>query len=62
MSTVQCPLCGLRYGHRSELDLHAREDHVHRTLVRPVAARPEPVPPPRESGADEHAPVMHLPW
>ena len=33
MRTVHCPLCGLRYTHPSELDVHAREDHA------PPAAR-----------------------
>ena len=33
MRTVHCPLCGLRYAHASELDLHVREDHA------PAAAR-----------------------
>lgn len=60
MSTVQCPLCGLRFGHRSEFELHAREDHVTRKVA---LHRPEhPLPPPREADEDEHAPVIHLPW
>lgn len=25
-----CPLCGLRFAHRSILELHLREDHVSR--------------------------------
>jgi hypothetical protein len=29
-----CPLCGLRYSHRSLLELHLREDH--RTRRRPA--------------------------
>ena len=28
MSTVHCPLCGLRFARGSELDLHVREDHA----------------------------------
>jgi len=34
--TYSCPLCGLRYRVRAELDLHARDDH-------PPAPRPEEV-------------------
>jgi hypothetical protein len=26
--TVHCPLCGLRYAHTSELDVHVREEHA----------------------------------
>jgi len=28
MSSLTCPLCGLRYPARSLLDLHIREDHA----------------------------------
>jgi hypothetical protein len=30
MSSLTCPLCGLRYPARSLLDLHIREDHAQR--------------------------------
>lgn len=59
MRTVHCPLCGLRYAHASELDVHVREEHA-------------PVPPPegrdtvqrhrraaRSGGSRE---VLRLPW
>ena len=42
MSSLTCPLCGLRYPARSLLDLHIREDHAQRD-VKPAA----PAPPPR---------------
>lgn len=60
MRTVNCPLCGLRYTHSSELDLHVREDH-----------RPEAEPegheaivkhrPPENQEADPSK-VLRLPW
>lgn len=34
---LTCPLCGLRYHARTELELHAREDHA---------------PPPQEEGRE----------
>ena len=54
MSSLTCPLCGLRYPARPLLDLHIREDHAQRD-AKPAApaaeaqARdlaPAPVPPP----------------
>ena len=59
MTTLHCPLCGLRFRYGSELDQHAREDHA-----------PPPhlhCPPPRpRSESDlpdqESDPVLHLPW
>ena len=38
MSTVHCPLCGLRFRYSSELDVHAREH---------CPAREVHLPPPR---------------
>ena len=40
MSSLTCPLCGLRYPARPLLDLHIREDHAQRD-DKPAA------PPPR---------------
>ena len=54
MSSLTCPLCGLRYPARSLLDLHIREDHAQRD-AKPAAPAAEaqdqaqaqdPVPPP----------------
>jgi hypothetical protein len=54
MSSLTCPLCGLRYPARSLLDLHIREDHAQRD-TRPAAPAaeaqaqdpaPAPAPPP----------------
>ncbi len=54
MSSLTCPLCGLRYPARSLLDLHIREDHAQRD-VKPAAPAAEaqdqaqaqdPAPPP----------------
>ena len=59
MSSLTCPLCGLRYPARSLLDLHIREDHAQRD-AKPAAPAAEaqdqaqaqdPAPPPRA----EHA-------
>jgi hypothetical protein len=47
MSTVHCPLCGLRFRYSSELEVHAREH---------CAAREVHLPPPRERRSwREHA-------
>lgn len=58
MSTLHCPLCGLRFRYGSELDGHVREDHA-----------PPPhlnCPPPRERAEREpvpdHEPPLRLPW
>ena len=60
MSSLTCPLCGLRYPARSLLDLHIREDHAQRD-VKPAAPAAEaqdqaqahdPAPPPPRT---EHA-------
>ena len=54
MSSLTCPLCGLRYPARSLLDLHIREDHAQRD-AKPAAPAaeaqaqdpaPAPAPPP----------------
>jgi hypothetical protein len=66
MSSLTCPLCGLRYPARPLLDLHIREDHAQRD-AKPAAPAAEaqaqaqdpaqaPAPPPlrteRASWAD----------
>ena len=45
MSSLTCPLCGLRYPARSLLDLHIREDHAQRDS-KPAAPAPGPAPAP----------------
>ena len=40
MSSLTCPLCGLRYPARSLLDLHIREDHAQR-VAKPAAPAAE---------------------
>jgi hypothetical protein len=40
MSSLTCPLCGLRYPARSLLDLHIREDHAQRD-AKPAAPAAE---------------------
>ena len=63
MSSLTCPLCGLRYPARSLLDLHIREDHAQRD-AKPAAPAAEaqdqaqdqaqaqdPAPPPRAERA-----------
>ena len=52
MSSLTCPLCGLRYPARPLLDLHIREDHAQRDAkpAAPAAEAPaqDPAPsPPR---------------
>ena len=67
MSSLTCPLCGLRYPARSLLDLHIREDHAQRDAKpaapaaeaqdqaqaqdQPQAQDPAPPPPPRAERA-----------
>jgi hypothetical protein len=50
MSSLTCPLCGLRYPARPLLDLHIREDHTRRDAkpAAPAAEAPaqDPAPPP----------------
>jgi hypothetical protein len=55
MSSLTCPLCGLRYPAQSLLDLHIREDHAQRDAkpaapaaeaqAKDPAAAPAPAPP-----------------
>ena len=40
MSSLTCPLCGLRYPARSLLELHIREDHAQRD-AKPAAPAAE---------------------
>lgn len=49
MSTVHCPLCGLRFRYVSELDDHAREHCTPREMHLPAhrEKRAWGVPPPR---------------
>ena len=51
MSSLTCPLCGLRYPARPLLDLHIREDHPQRdakpadpAAAPAAAATPQPAP------------------
>ena len=44
MSSLTCPLCGLKYPARPLLDLHIREDHVQRD-DKPAAPPPRTPPP-----------------
>lgn len=54
MSTLHCPLCGLRFKYGSELDAHAREEHGPQPLRH--------LPPPRpKDDASEPQPVSHRP-
>ena len=55
MSTLHCPLCGLRFRFGSELDVHAREDHAPQRLQHLVPPRPR-----EESEREER--VLRLPW
>ncbi len=55
MSSLTCPLCGLRYPARPLLDLHIREDHAQRD-AKPAAPAAEahapaqdPAPPPPQA-------------
>ena len=45
MSSLTCPLCGLKYPARPLLDLHIREDHAQRDS-KPAAPAPDPAPAP----------------
>jgi len=60
MSTLHCPLCGLRFRYGSEYLVHVREDHA------PPAQLHRPPPKQRTAGgeatASELEPVLHLPW
>lgn len=57
MSTLHCPLCGLRFRYGSELGAHAREDHA----PPPTVPTSLPAPRPKEH-LPEREPVLHLPW
>jgi hypothetical protein len=48
MSSLTCPLCGLRYPARPLLDLHIREDHAQREAkpAAPAAQAQDPAPAP----------------
>ena len=52
MSTLTCPLCGLRYPARPLLDLHIREDHAQRD-AKPAAPAAEAE---AQTQAQDHAP------
>jgi hypothetical protein len=54
MSSLTCPLCGLRYPARSLLDLHIREDHAQRDAKPEV---PAPAPPPDAAPAPPKVPA-----
>ena len=55
MSSLTCPLCGLRYPARSLLDLHIREDHAQRD-AKPAAPAAEA--PAAEGQAQDQAQVQ----
>ena len=55
MSSLTCPLCGLRYPARSLLDLHIREDHAQRDAK--PAAEPAPAPLPAAAPAPPKVPA-----
>ena len=52
MSSLTCPLCGLRYPARPLLDLHIREDHAQRD----ASPDAKPAAPAAESPAQDPAP------
>ena len=61
MSSLTCPLCGLRYPARSLLDLHIREDHAQRagqpaTQAAPAAPAAEAQDQAPAAGAQDPAP------
>ena len=58
MSTVHCPLCGLGFTHRSQFEVHAREDHVSRPLER----RSEGLRVRHREGDRKRAFVVQMPW
>jgi hypothetical protein len=53
MSSLTCPLCGLKYPARPLLDLHIREDHARRDdkPAAPAAPAPDPAPAPAPPAA-----------
>ena len=52
MSSLTCPLCGLRYPARSLLDLHIREDHAQRD-AKPAAPAAEAQDPAQDPAQDQ---------
>ncbi len=61
MSSLTCPLCGLKYPARPLLDLHIREDHAQRddkpaaVPAPPPATAPPKIPAPRTGSWAETA-------
>jgi hypothetical protein len=55
MSSLTCPLCGLRYPARSLLDLHIREDHAQRD-AKPAAPAAEAQDPAQDHARDPAPP------
>ena len=55
MSSLTCPLCGLRYPARSLLDLHIREDHAQRD-AKPAAPAAEAQDQARDQAQDPAPP------
>jgi hypothetical protein len=51
MSSLTCPLCGLRYPARPLLDLHIREDHAQRD-AKPAAPAAEAQAPAQDPAQD----------
>jgi hypothetical protein len=58
MSSLTCPLCGLRYPARPLLDLHIREDHAQRDAkpAAPAAEAQAPAQDPAQDPAPAPAP------
>ena len=64
MSSLTCPLCGLRYPARSLLDLHIREDHAQRD-AKPAAPAAEAQAQAQAQGQDPAPPsprAEHASW
>ena len=57
MSSLTCPLCGLRYPARSLLDLHIREDHAQRDDKPAAVPAQAPPPPPATAPAPPKIPA-----
>ena len=56
MSSLTCPLCGLRYPARSLLDLHIREDHAQRDAKPAAPAAEAQDPAQNQAQAQDPAP------
>ncbi len=56
MSSLTCPLCGLRYPARSLLDLHIREDHAQRDAKPAAPAAEAQDQAPDQAQAQDQAP------